>query len=615
MKNAYKWLAVLMFAFIVCNNTIMVNATESTEINILSSDIRITENDDLILNSLNSIEHDRTIDEIVQAAKEFPHCGFDRSKQTRYDVAPQITSPYSAGSLNSEDMNDAMNALKMVRFLAGLPYEDIYWDDYQTKTSQHKAVLMAVSEYGHHVPKPDDMSTDFYTIANSYSAECIYAGVSNISYSILGFVADPGANNIARAGHRMILFNAPAKEFGIGYAYNPSATWEDLIAVHVGYGWGRPNSYVAWPNSGAFPIQYFNASSNINAIPPYPWSITLGSEYSYPERDEIVLKLTRQRDGKVWTFDKNTAQLGNSNYSDYLMHLSVNDEDIIFRPDTQSLGSLKDGDKFRVELSGIKTSSGKATTLEYDINFFDLEKEKNRSSVTFKVQHNGNNVENAKVTIDGTSVYTDVNGEAVIRVNNNKKYTYSINKDDYNIVSDTISVGTSSIDKNIDLRIIERMLVNKDGELYQVASDREKLTIASVIDDVKVVAITADAFEKCDNLKELTLFENITSIEDDAFNDFEALKLYVKKDSYAHRFAVRKGINYEFITYMVGDVYTDGVVNSKDAIRLAQFIAKWKVELSGDEEKASDIVADGYINSKDIIKLNQYIAKWNVTLE
>ena len=66
---------------------------------------------------------------------------------------------------------------------------------------------------------------------------------------------------------------------------------------------------------------------------------------------------------------------------------------------------------------------------------------------------------------------------------------------------------------------------------------------------------------------------------------------------------------------MVGDVYTDGVVNSTDAIRLAQFIAKWKVELSGDEEKASDIVADGYINSKDIIKLNQYIAKWNVTLE
>lgn len=66
---------------------------------------------------------------------------------------------------------------------------------------------------------------------------------------------------------------------------------------------------------------------------------------------------------------------------------------------------------------------------------------------------------------------------------------------------------------------------------------------------------------------------------------------------------------------IMGDVYADGVVNSKDAVKLSQYLAKWDVGLTDIEKKAADIVSDGYINSKDSIKLTQYLAKWNVTLD
>lgn len=64
-----------------------------------------------------------------------------------------------------------------------------------------------------------------------------------------------------------------------------------------------------------------------------------------------------------------------------------------------------------------------------------------------------------------------------------------------------------------------------------------------------------------------------------------------------------------------GDLFTDGLVNAKDSVKLTQYLAKWKISLTDEEKKAADIVTDGLINSKDSIKLAQYLAKWNVTLD
>ncbi len=88
--------------------------------------------------------------------------------------------------------------------------------------------------------------------------------------------------------------------------------------------------------------------------------------------------------------------------------------------------------------------------------------------------------------------------------------------------------------------------------------------------------------------------------------------------------AAKNGYNNSDITTIIikkgrqiimGDALGDGLVNSKDAIKLNQYLAKWSVTFENDEDLAADIVNDGLINSKDVIKLNQYLAKWNVTLD
>ena len=50
-------------------------------------------------------------------------------------------------------------------------------------------------------------------------------------------------------------------------------------------------------------------------------------------------------------------------------------------------------------------------------------------------------------------------------------------------------------------------------------------------------------------------------------------------------------------------------VTSSDIIRLAQYLANWKVTIN---EKAADVNRDGKLTSSDIIKLAQLLAGWNV---
>ncbi|MBQ8208724.1 MAG: hypothetical protein IJZ89_08330 [Clostridia bacterium] len=63
--------------------------------------------------------------------------------------------------------------------------------------------------------------------------------------------------------------------------------------------------------------------------------------------------------------------------------------------------------------------------------------------------------------------------------------------------------------------------------------------------------------------------------------------------------------------FIYGDTNSDGEVDSKDAVLLAQHLAKWNVELN---KEASDTNADGEVDSKDAVLLAQFLAKWAVEL-
>ncbi|MGN0181555.1 MAG: leucine-rich repeat protein [Candidatus Ornithomonoglobus sp.] len=65
---------------------------------------------------------------------------------------------------------------------------------------------------------------------------------------------------------------------------------------------------------------------------------------------------------------------------------------------------------------------------------------------------------------------------------------------------------------------------------------------------------------------------------------------------------------------LYGDIFADGKINSKDLVKLKQYIALWNVTLDSAELKAADVFPDGKINAKDVVKLQQYIAGWDVKL-
>ncbi len=338
-----------------------------------------------------TIDRTRTKEGIAAMARQLPHSGFS-SKVTAYEQMPIFTAPYSAGTLKRDDIADALNALKMVRYIAGLPYENINFSDQLNNISQHGAVLLAASnQFSHYPDQPSDMPDSFYEIGYKGCSEAnISAGLSNIAKSVLGFIADGGSNNIERAGHRRWILKPGADNFGIGYARNTASGVSyggNRISMHVfsglGYWQCESDSYIAWPNSGDFPIQYFTNTQDLSYKPPYPWSINLGAAYAQPNRNSIALTLTRARDGKVWSFNNSTPQLGLNGMPDNSMHLAVDNggygmqKAILFRPDVTTLGEIRDGDRFTVNLSGINTAQGQPTTLTYTIKFFDLEKEIN----------------------------------------------------------------------------------------------------------------------------------------------------------------------------------------------------------------------------------------------
>jgi hypothetical protein len=317
-------------------------------------------------------------------AKRFPNTAFDSARVTQYETFPHLTAVYQAGVLDTDELTDALNTLKMFRYLAGVPYEQVSFTAKLNKTAQHKAVLLATSNQVSHFPKkPAGMTASFYNEAQSFTKECIFGGKSSIANAINGFIADGGNNNIERAEHRMALFDPGAQRFGIGYAQNPTASYRGYrIIIHIQPSEEESDSYVAWPSAGAFPIQYFAATAKLPMIPPYPWSLKLGSPYQAPSRDNIKLVLTRLGDGQTWIFDDAAPYLSADNMPEDSAHLAVHGKEIIFRPDMTTLSAIRDGDIFTVNLSGIKDAGGQWTTLNYSIHFFDLEKAMDKAAET-----------------------------------------------------------------------------------------------------------------------------------------------------------------------------------------------------------------------------------------
>lgn len=379
----HKVKAVLALILSLALASSHIPATEATVSNQLSAQSASS-------SAVIQMDRSRTKADIVAMARALLHSGFDYNKNTQYEQTPSFSAPYNAGALQSGDIADALNAVKMVRYLAGLPYENVTFSPQLNNMSQHGAVLLAsIGQITHSPYRPADMTNDFYISGYLGCSEAnLYMGSSNISYAMMRFMAEPGSANIGTVAHRRWMLNPGTEEFGVGYAANITSLY---VAGGAEPSTLEADTYVAWPNAGDFPIEYFVSSADTGASPVYPWSVNLGAAYRAPAKANITLTLTRARDNKTWVFDQNTPNLSGSNMPDSAMHLAIDNsaygmrKAIVFRPDVTSLGTILDGDEFTVEIRGLETVSGTPATLRYTTRFFGLnaELEKEKSSYAY----------------------------------------------------------------------------------------------------------------------------------------------------------------------------------------------------------------------------------------
>lgn len=287
-----------------------------------------------------------------------------------YSTAPGLSAPYSAGALRQDVLQAGLDRLNALRRIAGLPAVSL--DASYTASTQAAALVNAANYTMSHYPvQPSGMDSALYQ--QGYTA----AGRSNIAYyygyrpvdgplafSVDQWMDDSDFSNIDRLGHRRWQLNPAMGKTGFGAVYDASGSLHSAEYSWDTSGSGVDYNFIAWPASGNFPAvdRVFNTET--------AWSVTLNpSKYQTPSLSAVSVTLKRQSDGKSWTFN------GSEDYSYGIYGRYFNVETggygvnncIIFRPD----GVGRYDGVYTVTITGLRTRSGGAETLSYQVDFFD----------------------------------------------------------------------------------------------------------------------------------------------------------------------------------------------------------------------------------------------------
>jgi len=289
-----------------------------------------------------------------------------------FEEEPSVVSPYAAGKLSKEYLENGLAWTNYMRRIANLP--PVQLDDTYNEDAQHGAVVMAANNLMSHYPsQPTDMEDAFYERAyNATSSSNIYnCGCTDLEVvlrnSVFAFMNDEDASNHDHVGHRRWILNPRLKYIGFGLAR--SQFDHNYVAMKV-FDKSGPDidyDYVAWPAAGNFP--------NVLMTNKVPWSITLNPDrYQIPVLSQLTIVLTRKSDGMAYTFTKLTGVPGDP--ANAFLTVDTNGygcarNAIIFNPGSSNIG-LYDG-VYTVDVSGIYTIDGSPAELHYEVDFFDVE--------------------------------------------------------------------------------------------------------------------------------------------------------------------------------------------------------------------------------------------------
>ena len=134
------------------------------------------------------------------------------------------------------------------------------------------------------------------------------------------WMADKDSENISQLENRSRILNPSMEQIGFGAITGSKGIYSAMYTTdHSGE---TENIFgIAWPAQN-MPIEYFGND--------YPWSVSTDETL---KASEIRVTLTRESDGKKWSFSKDSADGDFYVYSDN----SAQKSNIIFRPETSEL--------------------------------------------------------------------------------------------------------------------------------------------------------------------------------------------------------------------------------------------------------------------------------------
>ena len=282
-----------------------------------------------------------------------------------FSITPDWRNDIS-GVVNNAALQAAADRLNVMRRLAGVPAVTL--DNSLSENAQYGADLCAELGYTTHYPSgPADMSDSFYEKACEANRTCNLYGGQTLTTAVDGFMNDPGLNNLEKMGHRRWQLSPLMGKVGFGYAEGYDGKGYVTEKVLDESGEGCDYDFISWPASGNFPGGLVAFGKNT------PWHISLNPEkYQLPDQSLITVTLTRQSDGRVWTFSGTNwtaSETGAYFTVDNKNNLGVNNA-IIFRPD----GIDEYSGVYTVTVTGLKTVSGAdVNNFTYQVDFFDTQ--------------------------------------------------------------------------------------------------------------------------------------------------------------------------------------------------------------------------------------------------
>jgi uncharacterized protein YkwD len=287
-----------------------------------------------------------------------------RNQAVEYEEIPVKTAPYSPGKLSEKTLQSALNILNNVRYIAGIDADVTLNDEYNSCVQAGTLVNNLQGRLSHQPTQPEGMDDTLYQLAyKGTSHSNLASGFSNFGDAIVRGWLDDASEMEYGVGHRRWLLSPKMSQTGFGstvtYASDSGSTSDYYYYGMYSFDEERECQYhyIAWPAQNT-PVEYYTNSQT-------PWMLCTG--YSEDE-DSITVSLTRDSDGKNWTFNSLAAD-GKFRIASEGIGL---DDCIIFVPDEKL--QISAGDVYHVFISGLfDEETGKNDgVLSYDVNFFRL---------------------------------------------------------------------------------------------------------------------------------------------------------------------------------------------------------------------------------------------------